>query len=233
MPGLRHTRYTEGTKVRVTLRDGTVLFGKYLGKERGDRVLRIEGHGLVYMSEVKSVAPVKGEVRGVLTPPPPKRQIYHKVAQDEGQVLKEGEMGRVQILGFYYLIGKELLYVKSISGGKYEPERALMELRNNSKVESIWAWTGEKAIAWIILIEAWALGADRDRIRGLMKKWNMGPWDIPFLQADLGVEVSIEERDGSWWAKIEGEQEEIGEDPMEALGKVAMRGLKGRRIERT
>ena len=111
----------------------------------------------------------------------------------------------------------------------------LESLQESPFVRSIWAWTGERSTAWIMLIEAWAVGADRRRIRELMKKWNMGNWDAPHLAQDLEGQIDLAQDTDSWWARFSDDPStaEVGEDVLEALGKLAMRGLTGKRVERT
>jgi hypothetical protein len=68
------------------------------------------------------------------------------------------------IQGWYYLhTNKELIY-------KNDPD-AIADIRDSDLCRAAWAWDGGRATAWKILVEALSLGAKKERIEELAKKW--------------------------------------------------------------
>ena len=69
-----------------------------------------------------------------------------------------------QIQGWYYLHqNKDLIY-------KPNPD-AIVDIRDSDLCHSAWAWDGQRSSVWQILVEANSLGANKERIEELSKKW--------------------------------------------------------------
>lgn len=87
--------------------------------------------------------------------------------------------------GWYYLhTNKELIY-------KNYPD-AIADIRESDFCTSAWPWDGTPQSAWRILVEANALGANKDRIQELIPKWGCSNEDA-FNYADyLGIDIGMD-----------------------------------------
>ena len=67
-----------------------------------------------------------------------------------------------------------------------------------------------------------------------MDKGKMGAWDIPHLRKELEGQVLIQEGETHWTVMFQDDpsSREVAREPIEALAKLAMRGLGGSRVER-
>ena len=84
------------------------------------------------------------------------------------------------IQGYYYLhVNKELIY-KSNPG-------AITDIRESDFCHSAWGWDGQRSTAWQILVEALSLGANKNRIIELSKKWKCDGGDALNYANYLGI----------------------------------------------
>src|SRR5689334_5416510 len=92
------------------------------------------------------------------------------------------------ITGWYYLHTNGELIFKRDSPGQDA------DIRESDFARALWAWTGERADAWSILVEALSIGANKDRIKELSEKWGCDDRDAENYAEYLGV--IIREFDG-------------------------------------
>jgi hypothetical protein len=84
------------------------------------------------------------------------------------------------IEGYYYLhTNKELIYKHNLD--------AIIDIRESDFCHSAWAWDGQRPTAWQILVEALSLGANKDRIIELAKKWGCDEDDALNYADYLGI----------------------------------------------
>jgi hypothetical protein len=96
------------------------------------------------------------------------------------------------ITGYYYLhTNGELIYKPNSDDG------VVADMRESDFVRMLWPMdTDTREDAWRILIEALALGANKERVTTLAHKWNCNDEDADNMAAHFGLVFS---RDGDLW----------------------------------
>lgn len=125
-----------------------------------------------------------------------------------------GLKGLKMIEGYYYLhTNKELIY-------KPDPD-AIVDIRESDFCHSAWAWDGQRQTAWQILVEALSLGAKKDRINKLSKKWNCDGDDALNYANYLGITLGSDGNQKTAYGKNFTNQQEcpcgFGDTYLEAM----------------
>ena len=90
-----------------------------------------------------------------------------------------------EIQGYYYLhTNKDLIYKPGSD--------VIIDIRESDFCHSAWAWDGERATAWQILVEASSLGADPIRIGELVAKWKCDDEDAEHYAHHIGIELGVD-----------------------------------------
>lgn len=125
----------------------------------------------------------------------------------------------MSIIGWYYLhVNGELIY-------KPSPDAA-EDIRESDLARHMWAVdVHNRASAWDILVEAWALGAKMDRIMELAAKWGCHDADADNYAARVGVTISL---DGNMWCatgpgfvNVQESPAGFGDTKLEAMAELA------------
>ena len=129
-------------------------------------------------------------------------------------------------IGFYYLHTNGELIFK-----KFEPES------DSPFVQKVWAVDPmDRGNAWIICIEALAMGANRSRVMELAEKWSLTDEDAQEFTGRSGLRLFM---DGDQWCatfedftNLQESQTGFGRTALEALSELARPELVGvRRVE--
>ena len=108
------------------------------------------------------------------------------------------------IQGWYYLhVNKDLIY-------KNNPD-AIADIRDSDLCHTAWAWDGQRSTAWQILVEAYCLGAKKERIEELAEKWGCTNNDAENYANYLGIKLGV---DGNQCFAARVDFEDIQVSPM-------------------
>lgn len=129
------------------------------------------------------------------------------------------------IQGWYYMhINKEFIY-------KDYPD-AINDIRDSDFCHSAWAWDGFRQTAWAILVEAMALGVNRERLQELACKWKCDDIDAKnyadFIKIKIGIDGDSFYATRADFINIQESPIGFGDSYLMAMSQLAIRlGYKG------
>lgn len=133
---------------------------------------------------------------------------------------EEKEM--VGLVGYYYLHAetKDLIYKRA----DFPPEES------SPFVEKVWSvYPSDRGNAWMIATEALALGADKNRIDELAKKWDLTDSDAKIFASRAKLRLF---KDGDQWCatfddflNLQESQAGFGDTALYALADLAQQGI--------
>ncbi len=136
-----------------------------------------------------------------------------------GNLLEETKRAHILIDGYYYLHTNGDLILRST-----EPE-----IEPGGFVVEVWPFFQSRNCAWVILVEALARGAKKDRVQELAEKWSCNDDDAQIFVNQVGLKVF---RDGDKWCatfadftNLQESQAGFGDTALEALADLARQGL--------
>lgn len=91
-----------------------------------------------------------------------------------------------KIDGWYYLhVNHDLIYKRDSPGQD-------ADIRESDFATALWAWDGERATAWQILVEALSLGAKTARIEDLAEAWGCDEKDAITYAISIGAMLNTD-----------------------------------------
>lgn len=129
--------------------------------------------------------------------------------------------GKSEPIGFYYLHENgDLIYKRT------QPEL------DSPFVKRIWpVYPEDRACAWIICIEALALGASKERVNELVNKWGLTNEDAFLFAQHLKFEL-LQVPEGWRVRYSEDTREAVAETPLEAFAAFAKVGLTSQPLQK-
>ena len=129
--------------------------------------------------------------------------------------------------GWYYLHENgDLIYKRDLPG-------IAADIRESPFAKTLWSIdTSNRADAWRILVEALAIGANKNRIDDLAKKWGCNDNDAKHYAEYLNVTLQIDGNSWcatpSWFTNLQESPAGFGDTCLEALANLAKElGYKG------